>query len=154
VTVSWRIVAAEHAEGAFSGEGARLYGGRWNSPGVAVVYTAQSASLAALEMLVRLHAERRMPNYVLFACAFDDSLVEPIAKSDLPPGWRADPAPPRLQQLGEQWVLSGRSAILRVPSAVIETEFNYLLNPVHPDFGGIEIAEPVPFALDLRLLRR
>lgn len=151
---SWRIVTAEHGETAFSGEGARLYGGRWNLEGTPLVYTAQSAALAALEMLVRFRRDERMLGYILFACSFDESLVESLDPADLPENWRADPPPPLLQEMGEAWIRSEASAVLRVPSAVIETESNYLLNPAHPDFGTIDIADPIPFSLDLRLLKR
>ncbi|MGZ8828811.1 MAG: RES family NAD+ phosphorylase [Thermoanaerobaculia bacterium] len=151
---SWRIVAAEHADTAFSGDGARLYGGRWNTAGIPLVYTAQGASLAALELLVRLRREERMPNHILFACSFGEKLVERLELKDVPQDWRNDPAPASLKAIGDEWARSGRTGVLRVPSAVIETEYNYLLNPEHPDFSRIQIAEPIPFSLDMRLIRR
>lgn len=151
---SWRIVSNEHVETAFTGEGAMLYGGRWNLEGSPMVYTAQSAALAALELLVRFRRGQRMRDYVLFACSFSDSLADALDTRHLPADWRSDPPPPQLQEMGESWLRSGLSAVLRVPSAVIATEFNYLFNPEHNDFKKIEIAEPIPFSLDLRLLRR
>lgn len=69
----------------------------------------------------------------------------------LPAGWRAYPAPPELQLIGNMWAASQETAVLRVPSAVIPSELNYLLNPNHPDFGSITIGTPEPFELDLRL---
>ena len=151
---AWRIVTAAHAEGAFTGNGARTFGGRWHSPGRRVVYTAQSASLAALEILVHLRRQAQLNAFVLFALSFPESLVERIDRSALPRDWRTSPAPPALQELGDAWLIHASSAVLEVPSAVIETESNYLLNPEHPDFARIEVAEAVPFALDLRLLRQ
>ncbi|HVS33807.1 MAG TPA: RES family NAD+ phosphorylase [Thermoanaerobaculia bacterium] len=149
---SWRIVLREYAGAAFDGEGARLYGGRWNSAGVRVIYTSSSAALAALELLVRVKRREPLRNYILFACSYDEAIVESVDRKALPPDWRSHPAPPSLQNIGDTWAREGRSAVLQVPSAVIETESNYLLNPEHADFGKIAIADPVPFALDLRLL--
>src|SRR5436305_6165167 len=76
VITSWRIVKAKHAVGAFNGEGARVAGGRWNSPGVAMVYTSESAALAALELLVHLGRSRSLADYVIFSCDFQDGIVE------------------------------------------------------------------------------
>ena len=150
---SWRIVTREYAAAAFDGEGARLYGGRWNSAGVRVVYTSSSAALAALELLVRVKRREPLRKYMLFACTFDEAIVETLPRTKLPDDWRGNPPPPALQAAGDTWIRDARTAVLQVPSAVIETESNYLLNPEHADFGKITIADPVPFALDLRLLR-
>ncbi|MEO6486410.1 MAG: RES family NAD+ phosphorylase [Thermoanaerobaculia bacterium] len=151
---SWRIVAKHHSDGAFTGEGANRYPGRWNARGNRVIYTAQSAALAALEMLVHLDSEASMRPYVLFACTFASDLVERVERKRLPARWKSYPPPGALNQLGSEWLASARTAVLQVPSAVIETEWNYLLNPEHPDFPKITIADPIPFSLDLRLLRR
>jgi RES domain-containing protein len=148
-----RIVKARHAATAFDGEGARLAGGRWNSAGAPVVYTAGSAALAALEMLVHLGRGATLPAYVLIECAFDESLVVALDRSRLGDRWRAYPAPPRLQQLGDAWLKSGVSAVLEVPSAVIPLASNYLINPRHGDFASIQRSTPEPFEYDLRLLR-
>ena len=150
---AWRIVKAKHSTTAFDGEGARLFGGRWNSPGSPVVYTAASTALAALEMLVHLGKATVLPAYVLIACTFNDSSVARIEGSRLPPNWRSYPAPPELQSLGDEWLRLGTSAVLEVPSAVIPSESNYLLNPQHADFSAISFSPPEPFEFDLRLLR-
>lgn len=150
---SWRIATAEYAATAFDGEGARLYGGRWNSPAVSVVYTASSAALAALELLVRIKRREPLRKYMLFACSFDEALVERVEREKLPAGWRGHPAPAALPALGDRWIREARTAVLEVPSAIIETESNYLLNPAHPRFTQIAVADPIAFALDVRLLR-
>lgn len=150
---AWRIVKARHAANAFDGEGAGVEGGRWNSPGTPVVYTSQSAALAALELLVHLGRGSILAAYVLIPCTFDDAVVSQVDRTLLPKNWRSYPAPPDLQLIGDQWVKSGASAVLEVPSAVIETDSNYLLNPRHPDFRAIRTMDPRPFALDLRLLK-
>ena len=150
---AWRIVKAKHAANAFDGEGPRLRGGRWNSPGAAIVYASQSISLAVLETLVHFDRESPLPELVVISCHFSDRLMSETDGSALPDHWRSYPAPPDLQQIGDEWVKSRRSAVLAVPSAIIESERNYLLNPQHSAFGSIEIGTPQPFAFDLRLLR-
>jgi RES domain-containing protein len=152
VITSWRITSAEFAKTAFDGKGAKLYGGRWNSAGTSVVYTSSSAALAALELLVRIKKRERLRGYVIFACTFDETLIDSVSRAMLPAGWRGHPGPAALLTIGDEWVRQMRSAVLEVPSVIIETESNYLLNPGHPDFSQITIAEPIPFALDVRLL--
>jgi RES domain-containing protein len=153
VVIAWRIVKARHAINAFDGEGARLAGGRWNSPGSPVVYTAGSAALAALEMLVHVGRGATLPAYVLIACSFEETLVSRVDRSRLPAHWRSYPAPPELQLLGDEWLKSNTSPVLEVPSALIPTEPNYLLNPRHRNFDAVALSPPEPFDLDLRLLK-
>jgi RES domain-containing protein len=153
VITSWRIVKAKHAPNAFDGHGARSAGGRWNSPGVAMVYTAQSAALAALEILVHVNSGPLLSSYVLIPCAFDTRLILQLDRTHLPARWREHPAVPPLQLLGDAWIKNALSAVMAVPSAVIAMESNYLLNPAHPDFGAIEIGAPQPFDFDARLVR-
>ena len=150
---TWRIVKARHAAGAFDGEAARVEGGRWNSPGVPIVYTSQSAALAALEILVHLGRGSILLAYILIPCTFNDAVVSRLHRRRLPKNWRSYPAPPELQLIGDEWVKSGTSAVLEVPSAVIETDSNYLLNPHHQDSQAIRIMDPQPFEFDLRLLK-
>jgi RES domain-containing protein len=149
---SWRIVKAKHSAAAFDGEGARLLGGRWNSPGTRMIYTSGSAALAALEMLVHLSRMSMLPAYVVISCDFDEKLVTDVDGDKLPKHWRTFPAPPQVQAIGDEWIKSGKSPVLRVPSAVIPAESNYLLNPAHAKFGRIRIGEPERFELDLRLI--
>ncbi|MCX6026475.1 MAG: RES domain-containing protein [Chloroflexi bacterium] len=150
---SWRLVKRKHSDDAFSGEGARQYGGRWNSRGVPVVYTAEHASLAVLEVFVHLGATKLLPEYVLIPVEFDEVLVEVVDDGTLPKHWRAYPAPVSLRTIGDQWVVEGRSAVLSVPSAVVSSERLYLLNPQHQDSARIAIGEAQVFAPDPRLQR-
>jgi RES domain-containing protein len=152
VTVTaWRITKRKHARHAFSGEGAREFGGRWNNPGTAVVYTAQSQSLAALEMLVHLDSADLLEKYVLLAADFDQSLVKVVDASNLPRNWRADPPPAQVRSIGDEWVLGGSSAVLQVPSVLVSGENNFLLNPGHQDFARIRFGKPLAFHFDARL---
>jgi RES domain-containing protein len=149
----WRIVTARFAEAAFSGEGARLYGGRWNPKGVAMVYTAQSQSLALLEMLVQDQPLRA--HYVMIPAYIPDDLaVVRVGPDELPPNWREPGSREHLQKLGADWIASGRSAVLAVPSVVVPAESNFLLNPSHPDFSRITPGEPVNHPTNFRLLAR
>lgn len=148
---AWRIVKKRFAGAAFDGEGAAAFGGRWNSPGVQVVYVASTRSLAALEMAVHLDRSALLASFVFIPCEFDERLVTAIERRTLPADWRRDPPPAQLAGLGDAWVKSGRSALLSVPSAVIEEEPNFLLNPGHGDFGRIRIGKPQDFVFDRRL---
>lgn len=150
---SWRIVRETRSDAAFTGEGARRWPGRWNSRGIPVVYTAESRSLAILESLVNFEGmeRRRLPPCVLFEARFDAELIEIVEPDILPPGWDTYPAMPATRELGDRWAAERRSAVLRVPSVVTRGEVNYLLNPLHPDFGRIEIGAPEPVAWDSRL---
>ena len=148
---AWRIVKQKNEKSAFSGEGARLYGGRWNSPGTALVYTAQSQSLAALEMLVHLDSADLLGEYVFFDVVIDEAMIAVVDVSSLPKNWRAEPAPSKLQAIGSAWVAGGTSVALRVPSSLIPAESNYLLNSKHADFAKLQIGKAVPFRYDPRL---
>jgi RES domain-containing protein len=150
---AWRICKERYASTAFEGEGAFRDAGRWNSEGIRVVYVAGSAALATLEILVHVGEPDdlyRIP-YVLIPVDFEEQLVsEPPA---LPQDWHEDPPPVEAAAVGDRWVASQASVLLRVPSAVIRSEFNYLINPLHPRFGELVIGPPEPFRFDSRLRR-
>lgn len=146
----WRLTAWKHAAGAFSGEGARRFGGRWNRKGGAVVYTASTRSLAILEMLVQADP---LPAYAAIPATLPAGLaLAALDESALPPDWRGMPAPESPRSLGGVWLAAGNACALRAPSAVVPAEYNYLLNPAHPDFARITIGRPEVLFLDRRLL--
>lgn len=148
---AWRIVKSKHAGSAFDGEGARTYGGRWNSRGTPVVYLAESRALALLEVLVHLHDIALLEHYVRFGVEYHGRLCTQLERASLPEAWNASPPPAELARLGDEWVASRRSALLRVPSAVVPEEHLVLLNPAHPDVDKLSIGPPEPLALDPRL---
>ena len=149
----WRLVTARFADSAFSGDGARLYGGRWNRKGVSLVYTAESQSLAMLEMLVQ--DEPLRARYVIIPARIPKALkIKQIKLAQLSADWRTIPARAQLQAIGNAWALEQTTAVLAVPSVVIPGETNYILNPLHPHFSKIEIGEPQVFITDLRLIRK
>jgi RES domain-containing protein len=142
---AWRITKHKYAKTAFDGEGALLYGGRWNSPGTAMIYTSQSRSLAVLELLVHMDAPELLRKYILFEVWLPSAYVSDLNLSNLPANWRTDPAPADVRAVGDEWAASGNSAALRVPSALVPGESNFLLNPRHPDFRKLRIGKPLPF---------
>lgn len=150
---AWRIVKRKHSNSAFDGVGARKYGGRWNSAGVAVAYTSESQSLAALEMLVHLDRPSILHSYVFIAVEISTEFVISVDIAKLPGSWRSYPAPLELQSIGDDWVRSGDSAVLQVPSALLPSENNFLLNPKHADAKKLIFGDPVPFEFDSRLNR-
>ncbi|MGA7815619.1 RES family NAD+ phosphorylase [Caballeronia sp.] len=148
----WRVVTQRYADTAFSGEGARLYGGRWNPKGLSMVYTAQTQSLALLEMLVQdvpLHAR-----YVMIPVRVPEQSIEHIDQTQLPADWRELSGRSDLQHIGAAWIRAATSAVLAVPSAVVPAEFNYLINPAHPDYALLEIGTRTEWLTDQRLMRR
>ncbi|HET7101815.1 MAG TPA: RES family NAD+ phosphorylase, partial [Terriglobia bacterium] len=149
----WRITSKKFTKSAFKGEGARLFGGRWNTPGTPLIYTAESKSLAVLEILVHLDSPDLLRKYVLFEVRVEDRLVTHLDVASLPDNWCEDPPPAAAQNIGDEWASSARSAVLRVPSPIVTGEFNFLLNPRHPDFGKLKIGPPQSFFIDPRLER-
>ncbi len=133
-----------------TGEGARLFGGRWNSPGTAVVYASGTLSLAVLELLANLQS--RQVEYLVRELRFDDLLISRFDSGALPADWREQPAPPSTQRLGDKWVSAGASVALAVPSVIVDTEWNYVLNPAHADFKRVKIGKSRRFRMDLRFL--
>ena len=145
----YRVCRARYAR--LDGEGARLAGGRWNSPGRAVVYMAESVALAVLENLVHMSRQDFPIGYVCVAAVLPDGL-NIATERDL--RLRADPRELTSQELGDWWIDSKASAVLEVPSAVVADEHNYLLNPAHPDFARIVADPPALFHFDARLFRQ
>jgi RES domain-containing protein len=148
---AWRITKRRHVKTAFTGSGARKYGGRWNSPGTSIVYTSETQSLAVLEMLVHLEQPDLLQRYVLIGITIDAALIETLDNSRLPRNWRSAPPSIALRRLGDEWAASQSTVALRVPSVLVPSESNFLLNPAHPDFHKLAIGEPTAFAFDERL---
>jgi RES domain-containing protein len=150
----WRLTSRRRAAAAFSGEGTRIAGSRWTERGLPAVYTSQSIALAVLETLVHADVDMLAPHVVIGAELPEDLAVEQVEATGLPRNWFHTPAPAALQAIGAKWLASKRTAVLQVPSAIVNDECNYLLNPLHPDFGRILLGDPKPFAFDGRLWRQ
>jgi RES domain-containing protein len=149
--VAWRITTKRDRSGAFDGEGARLYGGRWNRPGTRLVYAAEHLSLAALELFVHLDPEDQPRSLYRFRFELPDDAVEVLPRERLPRTWRDYPAPAATTALGSQWASRAERLALLVPSAIIPEENNVLVNPAHARFGELRIGAAERFSVDPRL---
>ena len=152
----WRLAAPEYAQTAeqlMSGEGARRYGGRWNSVGRATVYLGESLALAGMELLVHLKAERVLETYRKMPVLIPERLVMHVGEDQLPPDWAQPSLYPVTQEIGGGWIDHARSAVLQVPSAVVRGETNFIVNPEHADFSAIGTGSISGFRYDPRLTR-
>lgn len=116
-----------------------------------MVYTSGSQALAALEMLVQLEECDLLKHYRLFPVAFDDAVVSVLDPATLPATWKRRPTPATARAIGDDWVASARSVVLRVPSVIVPGESNYLLNILHPHFGAVSIGKARSYRFDRRL---
>lgn len=148
---AYRIARRQYAQTIWSGAGAREHGGRWNSKGVAVIYAAESRSLAAMEQLVHLVPPRILRGYVVAGITFDDARILRADPVRLPAGWDNSVAPPVLKRYGDDWVAERRTPVLAVPSIVIPGEWNFLINPAHPEFDRLPKSIAESFLFDSRL---
>lgn len=149
---AFRICKTKYAKTAFDGEGAFRFGGRWNSRGTRMIYTAGSLALAALEMLVHLDDDSMLLEYSYIPAQIPTDLVVNVADyQTLPKNWSNSPASLQTQQIGDRWISENISAVLEVPTSVIPLEKNYLLNPDHKDFEKITSGNAGSFIFDKRL---
>lgn len=152
--ILYRIAAEKYADD-LSGEGARIYGGRWNRPGSRMFYTSEHESLAILEVLAHSPIYALPGNLMLCLFEVPDRVdYEQIDANNLSPNWRDYPAPSALQEIGEQWLAKREQLILKVPSVLSSTENNWLINPRHSDFEKVNLKEKRPFSFDERLQSR
>lgn len=145
---SYRLVKEKHAQRAFDGEGARLYGGRWNSQGVSVVYSSDSLALCCLEIFVNLPSYDQLKDFVYFKLSFNAKLILDAELSD---GWNDRPVSKVSQEIGDDWVQKQQSAVLRVPSVIIPEGSSYLINFNHQDSKQIKIGTSISLDFDPRL---
>jgi RES domain-containing protein len=135
-----------------SGRGAEKAGGRWNSRGIPVLYTSQSRALATLELVVHMSFGYLPKDFKLTSIELsEDYGLREIAEKDLPEDWKQYPFSTVTQKIGNEWIRQVDALILKVPSVVVQEEFNYLVNPLHPDFKYVKIKEVKAFEFDLRL---
>jgi RES domain-containing protein len=151
--IVYRIAKTRHIRD-LSGMGALLYGGRWNNNGTGIVYTFENRSLATEGYLVHVPISI-IPHDLSIASIEIPDLIKPkhILPADLPKNWRDYPPLPELAEIGTKWELSNETLLLRVPSAVVENEFNILINPHRPDMKRISISNIEEFRFDTRLVR-
>lgn len=147
----WRICRRHYARDAANGEGARLYGGRWNSRGVRIVYASSSLALAAVETFVNLEPKLWPADFVSIGGEIPENLeIARLDLKDLPAKWYAS-RDESLRNFGDTWIEAGRTVALLVPSAAIRGEWNVLLNPTHSEFSQIKFNDPQQFTFDERM---
>jgi RES domain-containing protein len=150
---AWRITRAAHRT--LDGEGARRIGGRWNSPGVAVVFTATHLSLSALEYLVHVDIDEAPDDLVALGIEVpDDAGERHLSTENLPANWRTMLHAEECRAIGDAWAKGQESLVLRVPSIIIPEEDNLVINPGHPRAAEVRIVSERPFSYDPRLLER
>jgi RES domain-containing protein len=151
---AFRLGKAVYGDQLFSGEGGLYASGRWTPRGRLAVYASASISLAVLEYTVNYRRRGWVPATVLGRAEIPASVrVETVSTDKLPINWFAAAAPPQLQALGGEWLQRGETAVLKVPSAIVTEEWNYLLNPLHTDFRKFRIGKAQPFNFDQRVAR-
>ena len=149
----YRLTLPKYAGTAFSGEGALRVGGRWTPPGLPAVHASDSIALAVLETLVHAPAAV-VPSHRVIGVDVPDTLaVARVDPAELPADWRRTPAPAALRTIGRDWIEAGESVLLGVPSAIVPLEYNFVINPRHPDFSRLKVGAPDPFEIDRRLFR-
>ncbi len=146
-----RLLQAAYRHEPLSGQGAALYGGRWNPKGLSLLYTTESPALSLLEVLVHINP-KRIPAYYLVTIEVPDSIRTYQAR-ELPADWRAtgsvQPMPSQTFLL--DWLREPDSLVVEVPSSIVPIMANYLINPRHPLFVGCRVVRSAPFEIDERL---
>lgn len=149
--IVYRLSRRRYA-GELSGKGAALFGNRWNSKGVEMIYCAESRALAMAEVVVHLTLATLPSDFVMTEIFVPDRIaVDTVSEKELPKDWNVFPHNPQTQKIGDAFVRQNEYCVLKVPSAVVKGDFNYLLNPFHKDFSKIKIQNLTDFPLDRRV---
>lgn len=149
--IVYRITGRKHASD-ITGSGAAIYGGRWNKKGSPVLYTGISKEIALLEVVVHT-PQSIIPKLDILTIEIPDDSIEKINLKKLPDNWGNYPAPTLLAEIAEEWIESNRSIALEVPSAIIHTSSNFILNCRHPEYNRVKIIEHSEFNFDSRLIK-
>ena len=147
-------LSREKYKGDLSGRGAEIAGGRWNSVGVALLYTGENRALCTTEIAVHTPLGIIPQDYHLVSIKLPKAGIEEVHITDLPENWNTFPHQLFTKKYGDDFVHRNRSLILKVPSAVVQGEYNYLINPYHKKFGVVKIIKTEPFKFDKRLFDR
>lgn len=148
----WRVISADFSSSPLSAEGARRLGGRWNPPGVAVLYTASTEALAYLERFVHVGPELKdSPHLMLKIEVPEHGGIVSIERKHLPTSWKAVPVPPAVQAIGGRWASEGTAITMIVPSVISDSDRNILLNAAHPEYRKVRVLRKRPFIYDPRM---
>lgn len=151
IFTAWRITKKKFQKDAFTGRGAKEYGGRWNPRGLAAIYTSDTLSLAILELLVHYEETEIISDYIAIPIEFDDSNMSSLSIGQMPSDWKDYPYPESTQDHGRHWLETRSGAVLKVPSVVVPQQHNFIFNPAHPEFQSFKIGPGVENPLDSRL---
>jgi RES domain-containing protein len=147
-------LAKEKYKQDLSGKGAETHGGRWNSKGTRMLYTSDSRALAKLEVAVNVPLNKLPKNYYMTVLEIPDNLVREYDLNLLKgQDWKNNPPIKFTQTEGDEFIASGKALAMKVPSSVVEGDFNYLINPEHKDADKIEIVSSAKFNFDMRLFK-
>lgn len=148
--IVYRLSRTKYADD-LTGEGARLNGGRWNNKLVPCIYTAESRALAVLEYTVNVNIEDIPRALSLVVIDIPGKDIFELTEADLPGDWKQAPAPSSTRQFGTALLIAAQTAVVKIPSTVIPEEFNYILNPAHPDSKNLKILDIQDFVFDVRI---
>lgn len=147
--IAYRISSPEFIED-LSGNGSKLYGGRWNEKGVAIVYFAASRAMAVMEVLVHVRPDQVDREYALGVFELPDTDVLTITVDDLPDDWKSLDCTDELKKIGDKFIKNKEYLLMLAPSSILEEEYNILLNPAHPMAKNVKILDSRPFIFDRR----
>ena len=147
----WRITREKYLDEAFTGEGAKMWGGRWNPAGQPAVYCAENLSLAILELIVHLDSDVDINNFVAIPASFNEKSVKTLTASQLPETWNYLPIGPASMVVGKKWLDEKKCMVLKVPSTIVPIENNFIINPLHLDFSRLEVGAPQKIRIDPRI---
>lgn len=152
--ILYRLSKSKHAKD-LSGKGAEKFGGRWNSKGVAILYAADSRALCTAEIAVHTPLGIIPDDYDIVSIRIPNKTIIPeLEIAELPKDWKSIPHSHSTQEIGDKFVDDEKFLVIKVPSAVVQGEFNYLINPEHSDFKSVKIEKIEPFSFDERLFLR
>lgn len=150
--IVYRLAKSTYARD-LSGRGAEKYGGRWNSRGVPIIYTSGSRALCTLEIAVHTPLGNIPSDYYMICIEIPDTNIGLLDKEDLPSRWNSSPHGHKTQVIGDHFAKDCKHLVLKVPAAVVQGEYNYLLNPLHPDFQEVKIIDVEEFNFDKRIFK-
>lgn len=146
----YRVSRTKYA-GDLKGEGAKLFGGRWNNKMIACLYTSESRALAVLEYTVNVNIDDIPLALSITTIEIPDRPIKFLNEPDLPGDWKSSPAPSSTKDFGSKLLLAAVEPVIKIPSSVIPAEFNYLLNPLHSDSKKFKVIDISDFIYDVRI---
>jgi RES domain-containing protein len=151
--IVFRLCKSKYSDD-LSGKGAEKTGARWNSKGTSMLYTSESRALCTTEIAVHTPLGNVPCNYNIITLEIPDDSILDLDNTTLPSDWKSFPHPDSTQKIGDKFISTGKYLIMKAPSAVVQGEYNFLINPNHKDFHKIKILNIEPFTFDERLFRK